>query len=141
MLAKPEVRQAIKWAIDYKAIAANITPVVYEVQQSFLPKGFPAALTDLPFRKDTDKARALMKAAGLEAGFDVTLDCQSDAPFTDIAQAVQSDLAAIGIRVKIQAGEFRQVITKTRARELTRWRCSVGVPTTWIRTATPRPSA
>ena len=116
-LAKPEVRQAIKWAIDYKAIATNITPIIYEVHQAFLPKGFPAALTDQPFQKDVDKAKALMKQAGLEGGFDVTLDHQSDAPFADVAQAVQADLAAIGIRVKLLAGEFRQVITKTRARQ------------------------
>ena len=115
-LAKPEVRQAIKWAIDYKAIATNITPTVYEVHQAFLPKGFPAALTDQPFQKNVDKAKALMKQAGLEAGFDVTLDHQSDAPFADVAQALQADLAAIGIRVKLLAAEFRQVITKTRAR-------------------------
>jgi peptide/nickel transport system substrate-binding protein len=116
-LAKPEVRQAIKWAIDYKAIATNITPTVYEVHQAFLPKGFPAALTDQPFQKNVDKAKALMKAAGLEAGFDVTLDHQSNAPFNDVAQALQADLAAIGIRVKLLAAEFRQVITKTRARQ------------------------
>ena len=116
-LAKPEVRQAIKWAIDYKSIATNITPTVYEVHQAFLPKGFPAALSDQPFQKDVDKAKALMKQAGLEGGFDVTLDHQSDAPFNDVAQALQADLAAIGIRVKLIAAEFRQVITKTRARQ------------------------
>jgi peptide/nickel transport system substrate-binding protein len=117
MLAKPQVRQAIKWAIDYKTIATNITPTVYEVHQSFLPKGFPAALTDQPFQKNIDKAKALMKDAGAEAGFDITLDHQSNAPFGDVAQALQADLAAIGIRVKLIAAEFRQVITKTRARQ------------------------
>ena len=116
-LAKPEVRQAIKWAIDYKAIAANITPEVYEIHQAFLPKGFPAALTDQVFQKDVAKAKDLMAKAGLAGGFDVTLDHQSDAPFSDVAQAMQADLAAIGIRVKLVAAEFRQVITKTRARQ------------------------
>lgn len=117
MLAKPQVRQAIKWAIDYKSIATNITPTVYEVHQAFLPKGFPAALTDQPFQKNVDKAKALMKEAGAEAGFEITLDHQSNAPFSDVAQALQADLAAIGIKVKLQAAEFRQVITKTRARQ------------------------
>ena len=116
-LAKPEVRQAIKWAIDYKGIATNITPTIYKIQQAFLPDGFPAALTDQPFQKDVAKARALMEKAGLKDGFEVTLDHQSNAPYADIAQAIQSDLAAIGIRVKLLAGEFRQVITKTRARQ------------------------
>ena len=116
-LAKPQVRQAIKWAIDYKTIAKNITPNVYEAHQAFLPKGFPAALTDLPFQKDVAKAKALMKEAGLEGGFEVTLDHQSSAPFGDVAQAMQADLGAIGISVKLLAAEFRQVITKTRARQ------------------------
>ncbi len=116
MLSKPQVRQAIKWAIDYKTIATNITPTVYEVHQSFLPKGFPAALTDTPFQKDVAKAKALMAEAGVPEGFEITLDHQSNAPFSDVAQALQADLAAIGIKVRLQAAEFRQVITKTRAR-------------------------
>ena len=116
-LAKPEVRQAIKWAIDYKAIATNITPEVYETHQAFLPKGFPAALTDQVFQKDVAKAKELMAKAGLADGFEVTLDHQSNPPYADVAQALQADLAAIGIRVKLVAAEFRQVITKTRARQ------------------------
>ena len=117
MLAKPEVRQAIKWAIDYKTIATNITPTVYEVHQAFLPKGFPAALTDTPFQKDVAKAKALMAQAGVPDGFEITLDHQSNAPFSDVAQALQADLGAIGIKVKLLAAEFRQVITKTRERK------------------------
>ena len=117
ILAKPEVRQAIKWAIDYKAIATNITPTVYEVHQAFLPKGFPAALNDAPFQKDVAKAKALMAQAGVPEGFEIELDHQSNAPFSDVAQALQADLGAIGIKVKLIAAEFRQVITKTRARK------------------------
>jgi len=116
-LAKPQVRQAIKWAIDYGKIAKNITPNIYVTHQAFLPKGFPAALTDTPFQRDVDKAKGLMKEAGLENGFEIALDHQSGAPHGDIAQALQADLGAIGIKVRLVAGEFRQVITKTRARQ------------------------
>lgn len=124
-LAKPQVHQAIKWAIDYKLIAKNITPLIYVEHQAFLPKGLPGALTDLPFAKNADKARALMKEAGLENGFEVTLDCQNTTPFLDVAQAIQADLAQIGIKVRLLPAEFKQVITKTRARQhelaLLRW--------------------
>ena len=116
-LAKPQVRQAIKWAIDYATIAKNITPNIYEAHQAFLPKGFPAALTDLPFQKDVAKAKALMKEAGLEGGFAVTFDHKSGSPESDIAQAIQADLGAIGIKLTLLAAEFKQVITKTRARQ------------------------
>lgn len=124
-LAKPQVRQAIKWALDYKAIATNITPNIFVEQQAFLPKGLPGALTDWPFSKNVEKAKALMKEAGLENGFEVTLDTQNVSPYADIAQALQADLAAIGIKVNLLPAEFRQVITKTRARKhelaLLRW--------------------
>lgn len=124
-LAKPQVRQAIKWALDYKAIATNITPNIFVEQQAFLPKGLPGALIDWPFSKNVEKAKALMKEAGLENGFEVTLDTQNVSPYADIAQALQADLAAIGIKVNLLPAEFRQVITKTRARKhemaLLRW--------------------
>ncbi|MDT7952010.1 MAG: ABC transporter substrate-binding protein, partial [Acetobacteraceae bacterium] len=105
--------------------ATNITPNIFTEQQAFLPKGLPGALTDNAFTKDVDKAKGLLKEAGLENGFEITLDCQNVSPYADIAQALQADLGAIGIKVDILPAEFRQVITKTRARKhelaLLRW--------------------
>ena len=115
-LAKPQVRQAIKWAIDYEAIAKNITPNQWVVAQGFLPPGLPGAMTNKPFKKDVAKAKALLAEAGLPNGFEVTMDFITAAPNADIAQAVQADLAAIGIKVNLVGGEQKQVITKTRAR-------------------------
>ena len=116
-LAKPEVRQAIKYAIDYAAIQKNIVPNTWLVSQAFLPKGLPAALTDQPFEKNIGKAKTLLLQAGLPNGFEVTLDYISTAPYADIAQAVQANLAAIGIKATLLAGEQKQVITKTRGRQ------------------------
>jgi peptide/nickel transport system substrate-binding protein len=117
VLAIPEVRQAIKWAIDYDAIAKNITPGTWSVDQDFLPRGLPGALTDQPFQKNVGKAKTLLQQAGLPNGFSCTMDYISSAPYGDIAQAIQADLAAIGIKVSLQPGEQKQVITKTRARQ------------------------
>jgi peptide/nickel transport system substrate-binding protein len=114
---KIEVRQAIKWAIDYDAIADNITPNVWAVWQTFLPKGSPGSIPDRPFRKDVAKAKALLAAAGYPDGFDIVLDYYSHSPFTDIAAAVQHDLAVVGIRAQLLAGETKQVTTKMRARQ------------------------
>jgi peptide/nickel transport system substrate-binding protein len=115
-LAHPEVHQALKWAIDYEAIAKNITPNQYVVAQGFLPPGLAGAMTDKPFKKDVAKAKSLLKEAGLPDGFAVTMDYISQAPYGDIAQAIQADLAAIGVRVTLLPGEQKQVLTKTRAR-------------------------
>ena len=116
-LQKPEVHQAIKWAIDYEAIAKNITPNTWGVCQTFLPAALPGAIKDQPFARDIGKAKALLARAGLADGFAVSMDYISTAPYADIAQAVQANLAAIGIKVTLLPGEQKQVITKTRARQ------------------------
>jgi len=117
MLGRGQVAQAIKWAIDYEGIERNLVRGTWSVQQNFLPAGMPGALTDKPFRHDPDRARDLLKAAGAGEGFSITLDHFSGQPHADIAQAIQADLGAIGIRVNLLSGEQRQIITKTRARQ------------------------
>jgi peptide/nickel transport system substrate-binding protein len=116
-LQKVQVHQAIKWAIDYDAIAKNITPGTWSVCQTFLPYALPGALKETPFKKDPAKAKQLLAEAGLPNGFAVTMDVYSISPYSDIAQAIQADLAAIGIKVTLLPGEQKQVITKTRARQ------------------------
>ncbi len=116
-LQKVQVHQAIKWAIDYQAIAKNITPNAWGVCQIFLPIALPGALNENPFHKDVAKAKQLLAEAGLAGGFSVSMDYISQPPYADIAQAIQADLAAIGIKVQLLPGEQKQVITKTRARQ------------------------
>ncbi|PZW45029.1 peptide/nickel transport system substrate-binding protein [Humitalea rosea] len=124
-LAKPQVRQAVKWAIDYAGIQTNLVPFTFAVHQTFLPEGFPSAVNDTPFHQDVARAKALLAEAGLPDGFEVTIDVQASQPYADIAQAVQANLAAVGIRARVLPGEQRAVITKTRARQhemaLLRW--------------------
>ena len=115
-LSKPEVWQAIKWAIDYAGIQKSLTPSTYNVWQAFLPRGIPGALEDLPFAKDDARARALLAQAGLADGFEVTLDHPANNPIADIAQALQQNLASIGIKVNLIRAEARQVTTKVRLR-------------------------
>ncbi|MBP0495829.1 ABC transporter substrate-binding protein [Pararoseomonas indoligenes] len=125
ILSKPGVRQAIKWAIDYEGIQRNIVPSNYAVHQAFLPEGLPGALTEKPFKADVAAAKKLLAEAGHPDGFEIGFDFFSGPPVNDIAQAVQANLAAIGIRARMLPGEMRSVITKTRARQhdlaLLRW--------------------
>ena len=116
-LRKVEVRQAIKLAIDYEGIQKNIVPNTFAVHQAFLPEGLPGALTDKPFSQRITEARVLMIRAGEADGFELTLDYQSAAPFADIAQAIQANLALLNIRLRMAPAEQRQVITKTRGRQ------------------------
>ena len=117
ILKKPEVVAAVKWAIDYDAIAKNITPNTWDVCQTFLPSCLPGAVTDKRYQKDTAKAKELLAMAGLAGGFEITLDFISSSPYAEVAQAVQANLAEAGIKAQLLPGEQKQVITKTRARQ------------------------
>ena len=116
-LSHPDIAQAVKWAIDYDAIEKRLTPDLFKRHQAFLPEGIPGALTDNPFHKDLDQAKSLMKQGGMEKGFAVSLDHPASPPFTEVAQAIQADLAEIGIQVQLLPGDLRQVIAKTHARQ------------------------
>ena len=116
-LAKPEVREALRWAIDYRSIATNLTPDTFAVHQAFLPTGFPAAVTDTPYTYDPARAKALLAAAGYPDGIDLVFDHAASSPRAEIAQALQAQMGAAGIRLTLIAGEGRQVLTKIRARQ------------------------
>jgi peptide/nickel transport system substrate-binding protein len=116
-LAKPQVRQAIRWLIDYQGMADSFLKGRFKVHQAFWPSGFYASLTDTPFKLDVPKAKQLLAEAGYPDGFEVELDASNSSPFSDIAQAVQATMGQAGIKAKIVPGEQKQVITKYRARQ------------------------
>ena len=120
-LKHKQVRQAIKYLIDYQGIKNNLLKQEVEVQQSFIPNGFFAANTSNPFSFDIAKARQLLQQAGLSDGFSITLDAKN----TILAQVLQASFANAGIKVSIIPGDSNQVLTKFRARNydaiLTTW--------------------
>ena len=115
-LSKPQVRQAIRWLVDYQGMADTFLKGRFQVHQSFWPAGFYASLDDTPFKLDVDKAKKLLAEAGYPDGFSIKLDSSNSSPFTEIAQSVQETLGKAGIKVEIVPGEQKQVITKYRAR-------------------------
>jgi len=115
-LAKPEVREAMKWLVDYQTIADTIVKGKYDVHQTFLPKGFLGAIDDAPYSLNVAKAKELLAAAGLPDGFTVTMDTRNSPEVTAIAQAVQQTMAEAGIKIEIIPGDGGQTLEKYRAR-------------------------
>ena len=115
-LAKPEVREAFKWLVDYAAIGDTIMKNIGVVHQNFLPVGMLGASTVNPYRLDVDKAKALLAKAGLPQGFKVTMDTRSVQPITAIAEAMQQTLKRGGIELELLPGDGKQTLTKYRAR-------------------------
>lgn len=115
-LAKPEVREAFKYLVDYAAIGDTIMNNLGEVHQAFLPKGFLGAVNDNPYALDVAKAKELLAKAGLPDGFNVTMDVRSTQPVTGLAEAIQSTAAQAGVKIEIIPGDGKQTLTKYRAR-------------------------
>jgi peptide/nickel transport system substrate-binding protein len=115
-LAKPEVREALKWLVDYDAIEANIVRGTFKPHQAFLPKGFLGALADRPYKFDLAKGKELLAKAGLAGGFTVTMDVRNTNPITEIAQAIQATWAQAGVKVELLPGDGKATLTKYRAR-------------------------
>lgn len=115
--AKPEVREALKWLVDYDAIEKNIVQGTFQQHQSFLPKGFLGAIADRPYKFDVAKAKELLAKAGLPNGFTVTMDVRSVNPIQDIAQAIQAGWSQAGIKLELIPGDGKATLTKYRARQ------------------------
>ncbi|TPI14882.1 ABC transporter substrate-binding protein [Mesorhizobium sp. B4-1-3] len=115
-LAKPEVRQAFKYLVDYDALSTTILKGIGEIHQSFLPKGDLGAIDDNPFKLDVAKAKELLAKAGVPDGFKVTMDVRTGQPTTGMAESIQQTLGQAGIKLEIIPGDGKQTLTKYRAR-------------------------
>lgn len=115
-LAKPEVREAFKWLVDYDAIGKTIMKNIGVVHQNFLPVGLLGASKDNPYKLDVPKARALLAKAGVTLPLKVTIDMRTVQPVQGITEAIQQTLKQGGVELEILPGDGKQTLTKYRAR-------------------------
>lgn len=109
----PEVRQAIKYLIDYDGLQQTILKHQAVAHQSFIPNGFMAVSSTKPFKLNVARAKELLKTAGLEKGFSIKLDVKD----VQLAQALQAQFAAVNIKVEIIPGDSKQILSKFRNRD------------------------
>jgi peptide/nickel transport system substrate-binding protein len=115
-LAKPEVREAFKYLVDYDAIGATLIKGIGEIHQTYQVKGVLGALDSNPYKFDVAKAKELLEKAGLKDGFSVTFDVRNTQPVTGIAESFQQTAAQAGVKIEIIPGDGKQTLTKYRAR-------------------------
>jgi peptide/nickel transport system substrate-binding protein len=98
------VRQAIVLAMDGQAIVDKIMNKMALNAGQQAPMGFAGYVEELVPQYDLQKAQTLMKEAGYENGFEVTMIAPNNRYPNDekIAQAAVSMLAKIGIKVSLK---------------------------------------
>jgi peptide/nickel transport system substrate-binding protein/oligopeptide transport system substrate-binding protein len=98
-----KVRQAVNMAINKDRIVRVINNRAVPANQP-LPPTMPGYAKDYQgYAYDPEKAKALLAEAGHPDGFSTELYAMNTDPNPRIAQAIQQDLAAIGINAEIKA--------------------------------------
>lgn len=104
-LSNVQVRQAISYAIDKQ----NASAIAHLGQPAacILPPAMPGydPACD-PYPYDPGKAQQLLQQAGYGSGFATTLYTDTNDPDPAVAEAIQQDLAKIGITVTLKPQSF-----------------------------------
>jgi ABC-type transport system substrate-binding protein len=98
-----KVRQAVNMAINKDRIIRIINGRAVPANQP-LPPTMPGFAKDYEgYKYDVEGAKRLLAEAGLADGFETELYVYNTDPQPRIAQAIQQDLAAIGIKAEIKS--------------------------------------
>ena len=120
---KKEVRQAVNHAINKDRVVKLINNRAVPANQP-LPPSMPGYAKDYQgYAYDPAKAKELLQAAGLGDGFETVLYANNTDPNPRIAQAIQQDLAAVGIKAELRTLAQANVIAAGGEKE--------GAPMIW----------
>ncbi len=113
-LSNEKVRQAMNYAANKEAIIQVVTHNVGKPLTSYMSSATPMHTGDTPlYPVDVEKAKALMKEAGFENGFETSiLVLAGNQDEIGIATALQQMWGAIGIKLELQ-----QVDNPTRTQQ------------------------
>ena len=103
-LADLRVRQAIQYAIDAEAVVEASWFGLAEPSLGPIPRGMLGCRERalIPAKGDADKARSLLKEAGVELPLRLRLDVNSDPLEMTAVQVIQWSLKKVGVEVDIQ---------------------------------------
>jgi peptide/nickel transport system substrate-binding protein len=118
------VRNAVKWAIDYEAIK-RIWENAIDVGQTVVPARMFGHLPETPYSKNVERARQLLSEGGYPRGFRAEFLVPLDPPLPDIAAKMKEDLAQIGIEIDVRVIRNADLLASYRSRNyqmlIARW--------------------
>ena len=98
-----KVRQAVNMAVNKERITRLLNGRATAANQPLPPlmPGYDKAFTGYAY--DVEKAKALLAEAGFPDGFETVLYSTNTDPQPRVAQAIQQDLAAIGVKAELRS--------------------------------------
>lgn len=120
-LDNPDVREAIRYAINYDEVEILLGGNGRIVQE-IIPEGFLGHTGQKPFSQDLDRARELLASAGVAEGTEIGfLVPVGTAPggleWSALAAKIQNDVAQIGLTLNIQQLQQTELLNIYRAQE------------------------
>ncbi len=143
-MAQLKVRQALDMAVDKQKIIESVYQGAGQLAVNAMPPtqwSYDSSIKDAPH--DPDKARQLLKEAGIKDGTEITLWAMPvQRPYNPnaklMAEMLQADWAKIGIKAKIVSYEWGEYIKRSKAGEqgamLIGWSGDNGDPDNWLGT-------
>ncbi|MEZ4660436.1 MAG: ABC transporter substrate-binding protein [Caldilineaceae bacterium] len=120
-LDNPDVREAIRYAINYDELIALLKGNAQLVQE-FIPIGFLGHTGENPFTQDIAKAKELLAGAGVAEGTEIdALVPVGTGPggieWSTLAAKIQNDLAQVGLVLNLQQLQSSELLNIYRAQE------------------------
>ncbi|KKA08434.1 peptide ABC transporter substrate-binding protein [Pseudomonas ogarae] len=144
VLADLKVRQALDMAVNKQGILNAVYQGAGQLAQNAMPPtqwSYDETIKDVPY--NPEKAKELLKAAGVKEGTEITLWAMPvQRPYNPnaklMAEMLQADWAKIGLKVKIVSYEWGEYIKRTKNGEhdisLIGWTGDNGDPDNWLGT-------
>ncbi|TVY03165.1 ABC transporter substrate-binding protein [Cohnella terricola] len=115
-----KVREAINYVIDQQKLIKDVAYGQASPLKSSISSRSPAFSADAyPYSYDPEKAKALLKEAGLEKGFTFDLTVNSSTQdYEDIAVLLKAELEKIGVTMninKVAPAQYRELINNKNA--------------------------
>jgi peptide/nickel transport system substrate-binding protein len=119
---KPEVREAIRYAINYDDIITLLSNNA-DLVQEIIPIGFLGHTGEIPFKQDIDKAKQLLASAGVAEGTEVefviaTGNGSGGIEWATLGAKIKDDIEKTGLKVNIQQLQGSELLNRYRAQDL-----------------------
>jgi peptide/nickel transport system substrate-binding protein len=121
-LDNPQVREALRTAVDYNGMINDLMSGNGKKIQTIIPSGLLGYNPDTPFQQDIAKAKSLLQQAGQGSGFTLELlvptgPAPSGVAYSDLAAKLQSDWAQIGVTINIKQTTQAELLGSYRAQK------------------------
>jgi peptide/nickel transport system substrate-binding protein len=121
-LDKVEVREAIRYAINYDEIVNNLLAGNGKVVQEIIPEGLFGHTGENPFKPDIAKAKELLAKAGVQDGTAIELlvptgNAFGGVEYSTLAAKIQSDVEQTGLKLNIKQVQQSELLNIYRAQK------------------------